>query len=80
MKRGVGRVPKKTQGVIFSLNRKTCEGISAEGPMKRGVGRVPKKTQGVIFSLNREMREGISAEGPMKMAATAQKPKPVFMT
>ena len=48
--------------------------------MKRGVGRVPKKTQGVIFSLNREMREGISAEGHLKMAATAQKPKPVFMT
>ena len=48
--------------------------------MKRGVGRVPKKTQGVIFSLSRKMCEGISAEGPMKMAATAQKPKPVFMT
>ena len=79
-KQGISAESRKKHRALFFLGRKMCEGISAEGPMKRGVGRVPKKTQGVIFSLNREMREGISAEGHLKMAATAQKPKPVFMT
>ena len=55
MKRGVGRVPKKTPGRICNppFFCKSKQGISAEGPLKRGVGRVPKKTQGVIFSLSR---------------------------
>ena len=50
MKRGVGRVPKKTQGVIFSLSRKMCEGISAEGPLKNGGNRA--KTEACFYDIN----------------------------
>ena len=40
----------------------------------------PEENAVAAFFLSRKMCEGILAEGPMKMAATAQKPKPVFMT
>ena len=64
MKRGVGRVPKKTQGVIFSLSRKMCEGISAEGPLKNGGNRA--KTEACFYDINVTKAGFFAAVGQLK--------------
>ena len=64
MKSGVGRVPKKTQGVIFSLSRKMCEGISAEGPLKNGGNRA--KTEACFYDINVTKAGFFAAVGQLK--------------
>ena len=64
MKRGVGRVPKKTQGVIFSLSRGILQWNFGRGAHENGGNRA--KTEACFYDINVTKAGFFAAVGQLK--------------
>ena len=64
MKRGVGRVPKKTQGVIFSLSRGILQWNFGRGALENGGNRA--KTEACFYDINVTKAGFFAAVGQLK--------------